>query len=158
MTHEEILILIEKEGEDKFSAALRALGYYVQKKQNVPLVDDTLLVTGSIRLLDALGLAQIGIGVIVETPQQVLKVTSNGSSYNIGINYSTSSVQITPNGVASIKFVKGSRVRCHVENSSISREFIVPNTDFDILDVNPIVADQYSNPRPPTVIAIRSDI
>lgn len=159
MTHEEILDLIDTEGVDKFIAAMRALGYYVQLKQVTPLLDDSLLVTGTLRLLDARALSQSGIGVIIETPNQNLRVqNTNGDYYNIGVSRTTQTVQITPNGVCSVKLIKGARVRVAVENSSINREFIVPTGDFDILTVDSIAPDLYTNMIKPYSYAFKSDL
>jgi hypothetical protein len=159
MTHEEILSLIEYEGVDKFIAGMRALGYYVQVKQSVPNVDDSLLVTGTLRLLDARGFAQTGMGVILETPTQNLRVQNvDGNYYNIGVSRTTQTVQVTPSGTVSIKLVKGARVRVSVENSSINREFIVPDTDFDILTVDNLLPDLYSTVVKPYQYAFKSDL
>ena len=157
MTNEEILNLIDAEGEDKFIAAMQALGYYVQKKQSDPIVDSSLLVTGTLRIIDARGHAQVGTSVIVETLQQKLKVTNtNDVEYYVGVSRSTKSISITPNGVCSVKLIKGSRVRVFVENSDITREFIVPNIDFDILSVQSISPDIYTNLIPAYQYPIRA--
>ncbi len=159
MTNEEILNLIDAEGEDKFVAAMQALGYYVQKKQSDPIVDSSLLVTGTIRILDARGHAQVGISVIVETLQQRLKITNTDEvDYYIGVSRSTKAISITPNGVCNVKLIKGSRVRVFVENSDITREFIVPTSDFDILSVQSVAPDIYTNVIPAYQYPTRSDV
>lgn len=159
MTNEEILNLIDAEGEDKFIAAMQALGYYVQKKQSDPIIDSSLLVTGNLRILDARGHAQVGIFVIVETLPQKLKITNTDNvDYYIGVSRSTKAISVTPNGVCNVKLVKGSRVRVIVENSDINREFIVPNNDFDILSVQSISPDIYTNVIPAYQYPIRSDV
>jgi hypothetical protein len=158
MTNEEILDLIKSEGEAKFIAAMRFLGYYVQLQATDPVVDPSLLVKGKIRLVDANGYPQTGIGVIVETPSQNLRIMSNSKLYNVGFSKATKVHEINASGEASIALIKGCRVKVHVENTYVSREFIVPDEDFNILDIESIAPDSYTTIIPPTTRLIRSDV
>lgn len=93
------------------------------------------VVTGKVALADATGTPVAGRRVIlVPVSSQVL---ADGSGNNYGVLPSVERiVAVTDqNGRASISLVKGQRMKVLLEGTTFQREFIVPDSDFDILTV-----------------------
>ncbi len=107
-------------------------------------IPDSNLSTGKISLSDVAGNPIVGIRVIfVATGSQVI---SDGAGNNYGVLPSSKRIEIVTdfNGRASIDLVKGQRLKVFIEGTGFQREFVVPNTDFDILTVASVQPDPLS--------------
>lgn len=95
----------------------------------------SLVVVGKVALADASGHPIAGRRVIIVpvAPQ----VIADGQGNNYGVLPSVERIIATTdsNGRATITLVKGQRIKVFLEGTTFQREFVVPNTDFDILTV-----------------------
>lgn len=104
-------------------------------------LNGSLVVTGKVALADLSGKPVVGRRVIfVTTGPQVI---NDGSGNNYGVLPSVDRVVVTTdlNGRASALLVKGQRLKVFLEGTTFQREFIVPSTDFDILEVATVQPD-----------------
>jgi hypothetical protein len=153
MTAEELSEFIEDVGVDRVVADLILRGYYVRQLAVEPTVPEDLVVTGTIRLLDALGLPLAGHGVTVETLRTAMPVTGvDGEIYHIGESQSKRYYELNAEGVLLLKLVKGARVMVTIEGA-FTREFVVPEEDFSILAQR--ADDSFITPIAPISIPIR---
>lgn len=107
-------------------------------------IPDSNLATGKIALSDITGKPIVGVRIIfVSTGSQLV---SDGVGNNYGVLPTVNRIEIVTdfNGRASIELVKGQRMKVFIEGASFQREFVVPNTDFDILTVASVQPDPLS--------------
>ena len=153
MTAEELNELITSEGIDRVIADIMKRGYYVKQIATESPLPDELVVRGTVRLMDALGLPLAGHAVTIETMRTAVPVVDNeGNTFYIGESQSRRHYVLNADGVLAIKLVKGSHVIIHVEGG-FSREIIVPDEDFDILAQK--ADDGFLNPAGPVTLPIR---
>ena len=153
MTAEELNELITGEGVDRVVADLKKRGYYVKQLATESPLPDALVVSGTVRLMDALGLPLAGHAVTIETLRTALPVVDDqGDTYHIGESLSRRHYVLNADGILSIKLVKGSNVIITIEGG-FSREIIVPDEDFDILAQK--ADDGFLNPASPVTLPIR---
>lgn len=100
------------------------------------LIADENLVTASIKLSDASGNALVGNEIII-TPI----LYKNIGDVSVINSHGQISIFTDSNGEASIKLLKGAQVRFDIEETALGREIIVPNQDFDILEIIAIYPD-----------------
>lgn len=153
MTAEELNELITEEGIDRVIADIKKRGYYVKQLATESPLPDELVVRGTVRLMDALGLPLAGHAVTIETLRTALPVVdTDGNTFHIGESLSRRHYVLNGDGVLAIKLVKGSNVIIHIEGG-YSREITVPNEDFDILAEK--ADDGFLNPASPVTLPIR---
>lgn len=153
MTAEELNELITEEGVDRVIADIIKRGYYVKQLATESPLPDALVVQGTIRLMDALGLPLAGHAVTIETLRTAVPVVDvDGNTFHIGESLSRRYYVLNADGVLSIKLVKGSNVIIQIEGG-FSREILVPNEDFDILAQK--ADDGFLNPAGPVTLPIR---
>jgi len=86
-------------------------------------------------------------------------ITLNNVTIAIDLQKQVKTWYTDDTGLASIKLVKGSKVRIHVESSNVVRELIVPTSDFDLLDDSISTApDRVSTPFVAPTLLVRSDL
>lgn len=98
-------------------------------------VPTSFTVTGQVAMANMSGDPIIGRRVIfVATGPQIL---SDGAGHNYGILPSVDRVVVVTdiNGRATVKLIKGQRLKVFLEGTSFQREFVVPDADFDVLTV-----------------------
>lgn len=153
MTAEELNALITEEGIDRVVADIIKRGYYVKQLATESPLPDELVVRGTVRLMDALGLPLAGHAVTIETLRTAVPVVDGeGNTFYIGESQSRRHYVLNADGVLAIKLVKGSHVIIHVEGG-FSREITVPDQDFDILAQK--ADDGFLNPAGPVTLPIR---
>lgn len=153
MTAEELNEFITEVGIDRVAADLIKRGYYVKQLATEPAVPEDLLVEGSIRMLDALGMPLAGHGVTVETVRTGMNaVGQDGKTYYLGESQSTRYYELNADGVLLLRLVKGTRIIVTIRGG-FARELIVPDEDFDILS-HP-ADDGFVNPAKPVDLPIR---
>jgi hypothetical protein len=153
MTAEELNELITEEGVDRVIAAIITRGYYVKQLATETPLPDALIALGTVRLMDALGLPLAGHAVTIETLRTAVPVVDEGgNTFHIGESQSRRHYVLNADGVLAVKLVKGSNVIIHIEGG-FSREFVVPEADFDILSQG--ADDGFLNPAGPVTLPIR---
>jgi hypothetical protein len=153
MTAEELNELITTEGVDRVIADIIKRGYYVKQLATESPLPDELVVRGTVRLMDALGLPLANHAVTIETLRTAVPVQDNdGNVFYIGESQSRRHYVLNADGVLSVKLVRGSHVIIHIEGG-FSREITVPNEDFDILAQK--ADDGFLNPAGPITLPIR---
>lgn len=104
----------------------------------------SFVVTGKIALAALDGTPTVGRRIIfVPTGSQVV---ADGGGNNYGVLPSVDRITVTtdPSGQATVKLVKGQRLKVFIEGTTFQREFVVPTTDFDILTVATVQPDPLS--------------
>jgi hypothetical protein len=155
MTNEQLDDFIRK-NEAQVVSVLRAQGYYAEKKVTQPTISADNLVTASVRFVDVFGIPQAGVKIIFNALPQNRQIVDNNITYNIGSSSAVRIITTNVDGLANIKLVKGSSIFFTIEQSDIKRKITVPNSDFQLLDIEADVADSYSNPAPPYTALIKS--
>ena len=101
-------------------------------------------VIGKIAIADATGTPVIDRRIILVP--NFGQIVNDGGSNNYGVFPSMDRIEIftDANGRAEISLVKGQRMKVFIEGTTFQREFVVPNTDFDILTVASTQPDPFS--------------
>lgn len=154
MTSEEISNFVDDAGEADVIAELVQRGYYVRQLSNQPTAGLDNIVNGSINLMDAHGIPKHGVRVKIETLPTPKSITINSDTYQIGQIHSNTWYETNAEGKLLIPFVKGTKVRVHIENS-FSRELTVPTSDFDVITLSSTDEDAFITPQAPYSPAIR---
>ncbi len=157
MTNEELDDFIKK-NESQVVSVLRAQGYYAEKKITSPVITDANIVTANVRFVDIFGVPQAGTKIVFHALPQNKKLVDNNIEYNIGSSNAVRVITTDVDGRASIKLVKGVNIFFTIEQSDIKRQITVPNEDFNLLDVQASVADNYNSPYPPYTALIKSTL
>ena len=139
---------------DQIVADLITKNYYIKPKVTTTVLAANYMVTGYMRILDAHGIPQVGLRIKVETRKQPQAITVNNKDIQIGVSNTFSAFELDVNGELNIPLVIGSKVVVHIENG-MSRELVVPNTDFDIFSASSSDSDGYGTPAAPYSPAIR---
>jgi len=159
MNIEDLTRVVKAEGVDKVNAALLTLGYRAYKIVPETIVHEDNLSVGSIRLVDTAGRSIPAHEIVVEAIPSDNMVTVDNHTYYSNIVLKTFRVFTDEDGVASIPLVKGSKVRVFVSKSSLFREIIVPDNDFNLLSPELSTgADAFSSPAIAPILSIRGDI
>lgn len=153
MTGEELSYFID-ENIDAVIADLITKQYYVKKKISSSVLDNSYMVSGYIKILDAHGIPQAGLRIKVETKKIPQSIVVDGKSVQIGVSNTFSAFQLNADGEINIPFVKGSKVIVHVENG-FSRELDVPDIDFDVFSLTSSDQDGFMTPLSPLSPTIR---
>jgi hypothetical protein len=100
---------------------------------------DTLLsgqvVLGSLAITDMLGQPVVGARVILVPNTTQLIDNGLGTVYGIFQSVNRIELQTDTDGKASTSLVRGIKLKVFIEGTTFNREFTVPDTDFDILQV-----------------------
>ncbi|MBN22665.1 MAG: hypothetical protein CL678_15380 [Bdellovibrionaceae bacterium] len=159
MTVEELTKLMKEQGISKVRSALTPLGWGTYIIPTPPTLDSSLLVTGSLKLSNVSGYPVVNAAITVEPMYTGKTVTFNNQIIAIDTNNQAKTWYTDDTGLASIKLVKGSKVRIHIESSNVVRELTVPSTDFDLLDESISTApDRVSTPFVAPTLLVRSDL
>ena len=154
MTSEEIDNFIEDAGVTDVVANLVQRGYYIKLLATQPTAPSANLVQGSINLMDAHGVPKHGIRVKIETLPSPMTITVNTDVYQVSQIHSSTWYETNADGKLLIPFIKGTKVRIHIENS-FSRELVVPTSNFDVISLASTDEDAFITPRAPYSPAIR---
>ena len=159
MNVEELTDIITQEGVDKVNAALQTLGFRAFRVAPTPTIHEDFLSIGSIRLVDVGGYSLPAHEIVIEPVEGSNSVTVEGNEYHPNLVFKPYRVFTDEDGVANIPLVKGSKVRVFVSKSSLYREIIVPDSDFNLLspDIS-VTADSFSSPVVAPALVIRGDV
>lgn len=157
MTAEEISILIDDQGIERFIAELQSRGYYVQQLVEESVLDAALTVKGNVRVVDARGIPPAGMRVIIETVNLPVSVTSGGNTVHVGVMPTRASYELNADGQLSINLVKGATILVSLEGG-VTRQITVPNEDFDLISIALAVPDTLTTVAAPYVPAVRRDL
>lgn len=153
MTAEEIDDMIADVGAEHFVAGLARLGLITQALVTEPTAPIDALSTARVAMLDARGFPMANHVVHVETLRVPSVVTIEGARYFVGAAPSKDVLALNADGELHLKLVKGARVAITIEGC-FTREFTVPEHDFDVLDL-PSDEDGFTAPKMPTTQPIR---
>ncbi len=102
-----------------------------------------LKVTGSLALVAIDGSPIVGRRIIF-VPIGTQLIEDSGSNFGILPSVDRVIATTDANGVASLSLVKGQRLKVFLEGTTFQREFVVPDDDFDILEVASAEPDPFS--------------
>ena len=153
MTAEDIDELIDDVGVEHFVASLARKGFVTQALVSEPTAPADALSTARVAMLDARGFPMANHVVHVETLRVPAIVTIDGARFFVGAAPSKEVLALNATGELHIKLIKGARVAVTVEGC-FTREFTVPDSDFDVLDL-PSDQDGFTAPKVPVTQPIR---
>ncbi len=136
-----------------YSSVTGILSVFSTPQQGAPaqVLQDASLVNCVVNLSDATGAPIVGrrIVLVLASLQQV---SSNAVNYGLLPSGDRIDIITDETGHAQTKLAIGSTIRAFFEGSGFSREFVVPNTDFDLLTVLSTQPDPFTivqaPPRP----------
>lgn len=104
-------------------------------------LEESYLVVGSLRLVDVFGAPVVGRRIIfVPVAPQVVDMGEGGTAAILP-SVDRRTVTTDANGRAEAQLTKNQRLKVFIEGSTFQREFVVPETDFDILSVASVQPD-----------------
>lgn len=142
-------------------AALAELNFIVTRSIEETTAPDDVTVSGSIKMLDAMGRPISRIKVSVRPVLSDYSITSPSTGEVIRPCLTEIPVHkyTDGSGVASFTLIKGAKIIVQTSLSAVTREIIVPEVDFDLLDAGISSSQDYlASPAPPRTTLIRSDV
>ena len=142
-------------------AALAELDLIVTRSIEETTAPDDVTVSGSIKLLDAMGRPISRIKVSVRPVLSDYSITSPSTGEVIRPCLTEIPVHKYTDGTGTVTFtlIKGAKIVVQTSLSAVTREVVVPDADFDLLDADVSVGQDYlASPASPKVSLIRSDV
>ena len=142
-------------------AALAERGFIVTRATTEPTAPSDVLVTGSIKLFDATGIPLSRIKVSVRPVLSDYSITSPSTGEVVRPCLTEIPVHryTDGDGTASFPLVIGAKMIVQTSLSAATREFVVPDADFDLLDTSISSSQDYlASPAPPRTTLIRGDL
>ena len=141
-------------------AALAELDFIVTRAYSESTAPDDVTVQGTIKISDATGRPISRIKVSVRPVLSDYSITSEtGEVIRPCLTEIPVHKYTDGSGTASFTLIKGSKIIVQTSISAATREVIVPDVDFDLLDASTSVGQDFlANPAPPRTTLIRSDV